>query len=568
VKEGDRMYLEKMKSAEFWDTVRTDESYRFLIDDLLSLYARYGQGELPDISYDAFMHYHRTGSRHLFETDYYFPRRQRMTTCALLSLIYPDNEEYFSNLCNTIWAILNECSWSLPNHDPRSALEYSDDYIDLFAAETGYAISEIRLLFRDRFDPVLNARITHALDRRIIRSFIEHAYGWETVRTNWAAVCAGSVAVAFMRERPDLYPLIRPRIDAAMEAFLSGFRDDGVCQEGFAYWSYGFGFFLCYAHSLLEFTGGERDLFKNEKVKKIAQFPNCVYLSGNSVISFSDGGRTGLLFLGAANLLRHHYGDILPHLPKEFYCTSGINSCWCQHAMSFAYFDPALFADSQPKDEEYLFAETGWYVRKNALFGFAAKAGNNDEPHNHNDIGSFILAAGGEQVLADLGCGEYNRDYFSSRRYTILCNRSLGHSVPLLDGFEQCAGAEYAGLMRCEGERVLIDMTGAYPVSPVQSCLRRFDLKPDGFDLADTFSYAEPCPVMERFVSLMEPEISGNRVLLCDAELCAGPGWSCKISREQHSVHASSDTFINVYMIDFYPEHQGEESFLLSVRVK
>ena len=62
-----------------------------------------------------------------------------------------------------------------------------------------------------------------------------------------AAVCAGGVAITFMRERPDLYDLISPRIESAMGCFLSGFREDGVCQEGFAYWCHGFGFFICYA---------------------------------------------------------------------------------------------------------------------------------------------------------------------------------------------------------------------------------------------------------------------------------------------------------------------------------
>ena len=61
------MYLEKIKSPAFWETVRTDPRYRFMIDKLLEQYNQYAQGEIPDISHDAFMHYHRTGSRHEFE---------------------------------------------------------------------------------------------------------------------------------------------------------------------------------------------------------------------------------------------------------------------------------------------------------------------------------------------------------------------------------------------------------------------------------------------------------------------------------------------------------------------
>ena len=102
------MFLAKARDPRFWETVRTDPRYRFFLDELLAQYEEYGRGEIVDISYDAFMNYHRTGSRLLFERTYYFPRRLRLKACTFLSLIYPDNPEYFSNLCNTLWAILNE----------------------------------------------------------------------------------------------------------------------------------------------------------------------------------------------------------------------------------------------------------------------------------------------------------------------------------------------------------------------------------------------------------------------------------------------------------------------------
>ena len=148
-KEGENMYLDKMRSAQFWRSVREDERYCFMIDDLLREYESCGQGEIADISYDAFMHYQRTGSRHEFESKYYFPRRCRMRSCALLAMLYPEKEEYFANLCNTVWAILNEYSWSLPKHDSNAYTGYSDDFIDLFAAETGWALSEIHYIFRE-----------------------------------------------------------------------------------------------------------------------------------------------------------------------------------------------------------------------------------------------------------------------------------------------------------------------------------------------------------------------------------------------------------------------------------
>lgn len=55
----------------------------------------------------------------------------------------------------------------------------------------------------------------------------------------------------------------------------------------------------------------------------------------------------------------------------------------------------------------------------------AAKGGNNGEPHNHNDVGSFFYLVGDEMLLTDLGAGEYTKEYFHEGRYRILCNNSL-----------------------------------------------------------------------------------------------------------------------------------------------
>lgn len=564
------MYLEKIRDSEFWKKVRTDPVYRFMVEELLEDYETCCQGPIPDISYDAFMEYHSTGSRALFEWEYYFPRRKRLKTCALLSMIYPDNEEYFSNLCNTIWAICNEYCWCLPYHDATSETVYCDDFIDLFAAETGYALSEIKYMLGHRFSSILNQRISRALDHRIIQSFIRGAYGnqgaytWERFRSNWAAVCAAGVAATFIYERPELLSLVQPRIDAAMGSFLESYQDDGVCQEGFAYWGYGFGFFACYAQLMLEYSGGKVNLFENEKVKKIALFPNCVFLSGNALVSFSDGGCMGEIYLGVAELLAHHYGDIFAALP-ESRTTSDHCARWCVHLAALVFYDPRRKMGQPQADCSLFYEKTGWFIRKNARYGFAIKAGHNAEPHNHNDVGSFILATHGEQVLVDLGAGEYTRAYFESdTRYTILCNRSLGHSVPFPDGMEQQEGFRYRGTMEYDGERVLLDLTHAYPANRVRSIKRAFSFTDAGFVLTDTYEYHEPCPVTERFVSLKEPALSGNTVTVGETVLTFDPGWQCTVSMDVHVRHDAAGTE-PVWLIDFTPLEEGAGVFSLNV---
>ena len=50
--------------------------------------------------------------------------------------------------------------------------EHNDNtFLDLFASETGFALSEIDYLLGERFDPLVRARIETELNRRVIDSF-------------------------------------------------------------------------------------------------------------------------------------------------------------------------------------------------------------------------------------------------------------------------------------------------------------------------------------------------------------------------------------------------------------
>lgn len=147
-----------------------------------------------------------------------------MSVSAFLSLIYPEREEYLADLQNVIWAICGEYCWALPNHTPDFAFSYNDDHIDICAAIIGAELSEIRYLLADRLAPVVVERMQKEIDKRIIRSYLNNTFEWETKTNNWAAVCASNVAITFMYERPDLYEQIKSRIDKTIGCFLSGLR--------------------------------------------------------------------------------------------------------------------------------------------------------------------------------------------------------------------------------------------------------------------------------------------------------------------------------------------------------
>ena len=79
----------------------------------------------------------------------------------------------------------------------------------------------------------------------------------------------------------------------------------------------------------------------------------------------------------------------------------------------------------------------GWFV--------AAKGGHNDESHNHNDIGAFLVYRDGAPLLVDAGVGSYTRQTFSAERYAIWTMQSAWHNLlPTCDGWMQLPGEKYA----------------------------------------------------------------------------------------------------------------------------
>ena len=112
----------------------------------------------------------------------------------------------------------------------------------------------------------------------------------------------------------------------------------------------------------------------------------------------------------------------------------------------------------------------------------AAKGGHNDESHNHNDIGNFIVYADGRPVLIDVGAGVYTAKTFSKDRYTIWNMTSAYHNVPTINGVLQKNGRQWAAkdvqfTADAQHASLTVDIAGAYPEEAgVQSWVRRVTL--------------------------------------------------------------------------------------------
>ncbi len=414
------------------------------------------------------------------------------------------------------------------------------------------------------------------------------AFLWETLANNWSAVCAGAVgmaAMALVEDSRTLAPILQ-RCLAAMDVFLSGFADDGACTEGLGYWNYGFGYFVAFAERLSRRTGGRVDLMAGDKIHQIALFQQRVWLGGDQVVSFSDGDVTGRWHPGLTHALCRRFPDV--RTPSQDHVHRfGDDPChrWVMDLRDFLWAEPGRAATLQMEPGSIWLAEAAWLISRVQVMQtrsdpmmqagsdpvvFAAKGGHNDEPHNHNDLGTFLLHVAGETLLTDTGSGEYTKGYFGAERYSYLVNSSFGHSVPEVGGMGQKDGrschADIIQVARELGQDVLaLDLSAAYDMATLVSLTRTFlwHKTPEAPTLVIEDRLVQegmPLPVTERFVSFHEPEIATDGVWI------RGRNGAVRLSLDMRAAHEGTPDntggFVPRVDRQTYKGHRGEERVL------
>jgi hypothetical protein len=114
-----------------------------------------------------------------------------------------------------------------------------------------------------------------------------------------------------------------------------------------------------------------------------------------------------------------------------------------------------------------------------AKLGVALKGGHNAEHHNHNDVGSYLLALNGGAPLLDPGAEVYTARTFSSKRYDSGVLNSFGHPVPRVAGKLQRTGRNAAAkVVRTQftdvSDTIVLDLRAAYDVEELERLQRTF----------------------------------------------------------------------------------------------
>ena len=532
-----------------------------LPEDIKGQILRWGDEALhgyPMLPATRFLAYVREGDRQAWEKPC-FQRRDRLIGAALAACVREDNAAYLDAVIDGLWCICEETSWVISAHNgsshegmPQAAErplpDIQNPYIDLFAAQTAATLSYIIRMLGDRLDrvsPLIVRRVKLELENRIFLPFFSRDDFWwmGIIRrdiNNWTPWILSNIIDSLLLVMDDGLRAAQGLIRAMrmLDRYLLTIPDDGGCDEGCAYWNMaGASLFDC-LDSLYFATGGAIDLFGEPRIRAIGRFPLQAHIHGPWYWNFADcdakphldgsslcryGERVGdrdLLALGQA-VMKERAGIRPADTPQ-------------MNRVLWALFGSWEAAD-ETKPPEYtalpdlqVFAwrRDGWYM--------AIKGGHNGESHNHNDLGSFLLYLDGQPQIVDAGNLVYTARTFGPERYTLWNTRSMYHNVPLIGGFEQHEGREYAArVLEADQRGASLELAGAYPKEAgLLSLVRRLEPTEGGLILHDHAELAVPSEITWVFMLAHEPqydeeasqmEVGGISILFPP-----GANWRCE----------------------------------------
>jgi hypothetical protein len=495
------------------------------------------QTTLPVLPATLYLECVRSGQREGYEHASAL-RHSHLTSLALGECL-EGTGRFLDPLTDVIWAICEESSWAWPPHQ-FTLTDMTEPYIDLGVAMTSLALAEADALLGAALDPLVGKRIRYEVDRRAFTPYLtRHDFWWlynHEIRmvNNWTAVCNGGIIGAALYLEPDLSRLAEmiARAARSLDDYLATFDADGGSSEGPGYWSYGFGYYTILAHLIEQRSGGKISLWSEEVARKAATFPLHTELANGVYVNFSDCdadihfNRAQLVYLSQRlnlpDLMRLARVQPIDNLLED-------DLTWPLRVLAWHPADEPAGRFVSGQHDWY--GEMMWMIARNNpadpdTLVLAAKGGHNEEMHNQNDVGSIIVYVNGESVIPDLGRGRYTKAYFdTTTRYGHFVNSSRGHSVPIVNGQEQCAGIEYRSelIEHRVGDALdvlSLEMAGAYPKQADIAWLKRtIALQRDGrrgrVELVDDVTFASaPGLIDSVLTTFAEVAIAAGSVLL------------------------------------------------------
>ena len=452
---------------------------------ILDSYVRYGERYIgcrwESPSATLFAEFKTNGNRTRYE-QWTFGKRRQLAALVLAEKV-EGKGRFMPDIVNGIMSTLEETWWGIPAHYSTKVMRPEDQNVDLFNAETAGLIAWTRHALQqqiDSFSSLLSQRIDSEIERRMLIPALNTNYWWKKASMNWNPwICSNWLAcVKFCEHDSVRRDKALTQIASAMNAFADGYPDDGGCDEGPTYWDRA-------AASLYECASmmpNSQSLPASflSSLKKMAAYCYATYISDGYCLSFADSHGNRLVqqpnvmypfALYVDDSVMRRFAKYIA-VEKGFledaarlYDQSGNYPTLGRELVFLSHLDEFL----EEKAEEPHPADTWLHslqimtARRGQMF-LGMKGGHNDESHNQNDVGSFVVYHNGKPILVDPGVGEYTSKTFSKERYTIWTMQSAYHNLPQVSGFDQHEGRKYAAHdVKYSKGMLSLDLRDCYP---------------------------------------------------------------------------------------------------------
>ncbi|HBL74828.1 MAG: heparinase [Bacteroidetes bacterium GWF2_42_66] len=398
------------------------------------------------------------------------PKRSALAA-LLLGEIYENKGRFIDHIINGVWSICEESYWGVPAHlgqwHAGSGLpDVSDPYVDLFAAETATFLSWVDYFLGEKLDtvsPQIRKRIYYEINKRIFAPVMTFDHGWmgldrngERRPNNWNPwICSNWLNAALLLEKDDARRTeMVAKILKVLDEFINPYPADGGCDEGPGYWHVAGASVFDNISMLNLATNNAFDYaFRDEKIRNMGRFIYRTQISEKYVLNFADASPKSNM----SGYLIWRFGKAIDDKDMQGF------GAWFQGNFNgkapsgqffrtlFDLFEKEEFSKAPrflPLPKEVWLPDLQVMVardKQGSTDGFfvGAKGGNNDESHNHNDVGNYVVYYNGFPLIIDVGSGTYTAKTFSPRRYEIWSNRSDYHNLPTINGFSQKEGPQY-----------------------------------------------------------------------------------------------------------------------------
>jgi hypothetical protein len=482
----------------------------------------------------------RTGDRTEYQAISF--EKRGVLGSLLLAEIYENKGRFIDQIIDGVWSICEESFWGASAHLPQTKeysglMDVSKPFVELFSAETATYLAWVDYFLGDKLDavsPQIRKRIYYETNNRIFEPLMTKQHGWMTKNANgrppnnWNPwICSNWLNSVLLLEKDETKRTAAvSKILSVLDEFVNPYPKDGGCDEGPGYWgAAAASLYDNIAMLNLASNNAFQYVYEDEKFRNMGRFIYRAQIGEKYFLNFADADpQPGM----AANMIYRYGKDIKDADMMKFgafYRTQEGTKFGRYHF--FRNFYSLFMQDEYQKAQQGLPLPANVWLpdiqvmvardKEGTTNGFfvAAKGGHNDESHNHNDIGNYVVYYDGQPLLIDVGRGTYTRKTFSSRRYDIWYNCSDYHNVPTINGATQPPGAKYkASNVAYKSDKKMaelsLDISKSYPEKAgVNSWQRTIKLnRGKNVEVSDVISLKNADKVTEHLMTCYPAEVS------------------------------------------------------------